>query len=85
MEIEVPYSVAVDTRACANDSTNSNSGHRHKVVVAVTHLDHISIDERRTQLRHIVSLMESETVQGAPIILAGDFNALIRFDKLIRS
>ena len=85
IELELPYSMAADSRTCTNNPITSCSGNSHNVIVAVTHLDHISIDERRTQLRHVVSLMKSETIRGAPVILAGDFNALTRFAKLICS
>ena len=44
--------------------------------VACTHLDHISIDERKVQLRHIRKIFD-----GADhVILAGDFNALCAAD-----
>lgn len=52
-----------------------------KFTVAATHLDHMSEDERRVQLRHVREVLESvKTERNEPVVLCGDFNALKRKD-----
>ena len=47
---------------------------------AVTHLDHMSIDERETQLRHCMETLAPAAGAGASTVLLGDLNALTRAD-----
>ena len=49
----------------------------------VTHLDHISMEERKIQLEHVVEELiptDTETESNTDIILMGDLNALTRSD-----
>ncbi len=48
----------------------------------VTHLDHISENERRTQLQGIMERIRgfTQSDSGAPSLLIGDFNAMTRLD-----
>merc|ERR1712023_9689 len=49
------------------------------LTVACTHLDHMSIEQRRVQLEHVVSLLDQSEI-SRPVLLVGDLNALTRSD-----
>ena len=49
------------------------------MVVACTHLDHITEEEREVQLSHVLQSLES-FAEGKPVAILGDFNALTRSD-----
>ena len=50
--------------------------------LAVTHLDHMDVRQRRTQLEHVVRAMQREDDEAQPCasIVLGDLNALTRAD-----
>jgi endonuclease/exonuclease/phosphatase family metal-dependent hydrolase len=55
-------------------------GSAFPITVAVTHLDHISEPERRTQLGHVVRALGDSEQLGGSTVLMGDLNAMTRSD-----
>ena len=51
-----------------------------RVRVGVTHIDHISIEQRRTQLGHVAECLKEEDRGHEATVLLGDLNALTRGD-----
>lgn len=54
--------------------------HGVELRVAVTHLDHMSSEERRTQTRHVLRTFDASATANEQCILLGDLNALCRTD-----
>ena len=50
------------------------------MVVAATHLDHISEAQRARQMKHLLSVLEEYRAKGKRVLIAGDLNALDRDD-----
>ena len=48
--------------------------------LSVTHLDHMSAEQRRVQMAHVLRTMTDEAAASEPTILVGDLNALSRRD-----
>jgi len=62
-----------------SDTAASTATASTVVTVGCTHLDHISIDQRRTQLVHVAEIMAAAG-GGHPSLVVGDLNTLTRAD-----
>lgn len=74
-----PGAGGADGAGAGSTASGSETDTRSTVVtVGCTHLDHISIDQRRTQLSHMAEIMAA--AGGHPSLVAGDLNTLTRAD-----